>query len=158
MVRYRKEDVTMKILLAYDGMDRSRPALEETAAIAAEEGAEVTVLCIVARDDRASVGLPPRHAEEDAGAAQAFLRERGVYAETKIDDGDPADIIIDETRTGEYDLVVTGTRGQGPIARALMGSVSHKVANHARCPVLVVLEDQVVRIQPRVTVRTRAHA
>src|SRR3972149_9598059 len=56
----------MKLLLAYDGFDHSQPALEETARIAHEEGAEVTVLSVVPPDARGSksgghVGLaPPR--------------------------------------------------------------------------------------------------
>jgi nucleotide-binding universal stress UspA family protein len=35
-------------------------------------------------------------------------------------------------------LVVVGSRGQGGIRRALMGSVSDAVVRHAHCPVLVV--------------------
>jgi nucleotide-binding universal stress UspA family protein len=35
-------------------------------------------------------------------------------------------------------LVVLGSRGLGPIRRAVMGSVSHSVVRHAHCPVMVV--------------------
>jgi nucleotide-binding universal stress UspA family protein len=35
-------------------------------------------------------------------------------------------------------LIVMGSRGQGGIRRALMGSVSDSVVRHAHCPVLVV--------------------
>jgi nucleotide-binding universal stress UspA family protein len=35
-------------------------------------------------------------------------------------------------------LVVMGSRGQGGIRRALMGSVSSSVVEHAPCPVMVV--------------------
>ena len=35
-------------------------------------------------------------------------------------------------------LIVTGSRGQGSIKRALMGSVSSSVVHHAHCPVMVV--------------------
>lgn len=36
------------------------------------------------------------------------------------------------------ELVVLGSRGLGPLKRALMGSVSDSVVRHAHCPVLVV--------------------
>jgi nucleotide-binding universal stress UspA family protein len=36
-------------------------------------------------------------------------------------------------------LVVVGSRGRGPIKRAVMGSVSDSVVRHAHCPVLVVV-------------------
>jgi nucleotide-binding universal stress UspA family protein len=37
-------------------------------------------------------------------------------------------------------LVVMGSRGQGGIRRALMGSISSSVIEHAHCPVMVVRE------------------
>lgn len=151
----------MKLLLAYDGLERSRPALEEAARVARENGAvQVTALSVVPPDARGSkagghVGMAP-HAHEDVARAHAYLQERGIPSEMKIVYGDPADEILKEAREGGYDLVVTGTRGRGPLARLLLGSVSHKVAEQAPCAVLVVSEDHRVRIEPRVFVEPRA--
>jgi nucleotide-binding universal stress UspA family protein len=39
-------------------------------------------------------------------------------------------------------LIVVGSRGLGPLRRALMGSVSDSVVRHARCPVLVVRQEK----------------
>jgi nucleotide-binding universal stress UspA family protein len=45
--------------------------------------------------------------------------------------------LADELGAG---LIVLGSRGLGPLRRALMGSVSDSVIRHAHCPVLVVRE------------------
>jgi nucleotide-binding universal stress UspA family protein len=143
----------MKVLLAYDGFERSIPALEETSRLATGASAKVVVLSVVPPDARASksgghVGLAP-HAHEDVARAHNYLRDHGIDSEMKIEHGDPAERIIEEAGAGSYDLIVTGTRSRGPIARMLLGSVSHEVAEKAPCPVLVVSEDRAVRIEKR---------
>lgn len=152
----------MKVLLAYNGFEHSRSALEETVRLAQEGDADVTVLSVVPPDARGSkagghVGMAP-HADEDVARAHAYLRDHGVESEMKTSHGDPAEKILDEARAGGYELVVTGTRGRGPIARLLMGSVSHQVAEHAPCTVLIVSEDRRVRVEPRVFVEARTPA
>ena len=71
----------MRILLAYDGLEHSRHALEETAKLAAEGKGEITVLSVVPPDARGSksgghVMLRP-HSHEDVARAHAYLRELG---------------------------------------------------------------------------------
>ena len=41
----------------------------------------------------------------------------------------------------QADMVVVGSRGQGGLRRALLGSVSGGLVNHARCPVAVIHDD-----------------
>lgn len=50
--------------------------------------------------------------------------------------GDPAAVIA----AANADLIVVGARGQGGMARLLLGSVSEKVLRDAKCPVLIVKE------------------
>jgi nucleotide-binding universal stress UspA family protein len=150
----------MKILLAYDGFERSRPALEEAARLGRENGAGVTAFSVVPPDARGSksggrVGMAP-HAHEYVATAHKYLREHGVESEMKIEYGDPADKIVEEARVGGYDLIITGTRGQGPVARWLLGSVSHKVADTTPCTLLIASEDRIVRVEPRVVIEPRA--
>lgn len=149
----------MKVLLAYDGFEHSQPALEDAARFGRDDRAQVTVLAVVPPDARGSksgghVGMAP-HAHEDVAKAHAFLRERGVESEMKIEHGDPAEVILDEARRGGYDMVVTGTRGRGPLARLLLGSVSHKIADSAPCTLLIVSEEHRIRVEPRVIVEPR---
>ena len=64
-----------------------------------------------------------------ATVAQAYLREGGVATEIVT--------LAEDIGAG---LIVMGSRGQGGIKRALLGSVSESVVKHAHCPVLVVRE------------------
>lgn len=132
----------MKILLAYDGFERSSRALEECAALAEAEDASVTILSVVPPDARGSksgghVGLRP-HAHEDVARAHAYLRERGTEAEMRIAYGDPAEEILAVACAAPYDLIVMGSRGLGPLKGALLGSVSRKVVRDAPAGVIVV--------------------
>src|SRR5436190_11331206 len=68
----------------------------------------------------------------------ARIRERypDVSTYAVVTGGDPARVLIDESRTAA--LVVVGARGLGSFHCALPGSVALAVAMHARAPVVVV--------------------
>ncbi len=51
--------------------------------------------------------------------------------------GKPGEVLVHTAEEMDADLIVVGTRGYGKLRRALMGSVSAYVTNHAHCPVLV---------------------
>jgi nucleotide-binding universal stress UspA family protein len=147
----------MKILLAYDGFEYSKHALEEAAKQGVEEASTVTVVGVVPPTARGTksgghVGLPP-HAEEDMKIAHDFLRERGIDAETKIRHGDPAEELIREATEGDYDIVVVGSRGLGPVGQLLLGSVSRKLVKGMPRPVVVAGPETAVRHEPEVTAR-----
>ena len=52
--------------------------------------------------------------------------------------GKPADEILQEAKRQKVDLIVTGAKGLGAFGRAMLGSVSTRVVQHAACSVLVV--------------------
>jgi nucleotide-binding universal stress UspA family protein len=63
--------------------------------------------------------------------------DASLGAEGRRLDGSPAREIAEACREG-VDLLVTGSRGYGPMTRVLLGSVSRRLVDEAPCPVLVV--------------------
>ena len=70
------------------------------------------------------------------------LRESDIPAAVEsrsiVRDGTPWQCIVDEARTGKYDLIVMGTHGRSGIRRVLMGSVAEHVLRQSPGPVLIV--------------------
>lgn len=62
-----------------------------------------------------------------------------VPVSTVVREGSAANVILDEG-TGAH-MIVVGSRGHGGFKGLLLGSVSSAVAEHAKCPVLVVHGD-----------------
>ncbi len=50
-------------------------------------------------------------------------------------EGRPVDRILEESRTGEYEMIVMGTHGRTGLAHLLMGSVAERVVRSAPIPV-----------------------
>ncbi|SFK03057.1 Nucleotide-binding universal stress protein, UspA family [Desulfomicrobium apsheronum] len=59
-------------------------------------------------------------------------------AELKIQTRDPAERLLAEIQTGNYDLVVMGAHGRGAFMDMLLGSVANKVVRLSSVPVLTV--------------------
>ena len=88
-----------------------------------------------ALDEQASVEQQLLLAE-----AGGRLEERGipVHRVESLMLGDPAEAIVQAAIDTDADVVVVGTRGRTPPARAFLGSVSWRVLQDAPCDVLVV--------------------
>jgi len=56
----------------------------------------------------------------------------------EVEDGDPAHRIVEVAEREQVDLIVTGRRGVGDLKGLLLGSVTHKVAQAAKCACLTV--------------------
>lgn len=78
--------------------------------------------------------------EEVAGEldklVHAVAGERAGDIEHVVVEGPAGAAILDHARDAE--LIVVGTRAHGTLAEIVLGSVSHHVVRHARCPVVVV--------------------
>ena len=64
----------------------------------------------------------------------------GVRVTATLVEQSPVEALVDAGR--QADLLVLGSRGRGGLTQALLGSVSHKVAQHAPCPVAIVRHDE----------------
>lgn len=130
----------MKILVAYDGGEPARRALELTVKLANKLGAEVGVLSVVpVHSGRVAVDPwddGPVHLAQLA-EARMFLRERGIEPSLVKRAGDPAETIETVAIEGGYDMVVVGSRHLGAVSRVLQGSVSEHVATHAQATVVI---------------------
>jgi len=146
-----------RILLATDGSPEAERALGTAATLSEKLGAGLHLVCVEPMPDplswpEARTMSPElrgdiRERAEDAaretleGQAEK-LREKdvevsGVHAVA----GRPDSEIVRVAEEVGAGLVVIGSRGLGPVRRAVMGSVSLSVVHHAHCSVLVVRGD-----------------
>ena len=132
-----------RILVAFDGSQSAKRALEEVSKLCGE-GTTVTVVSVAEELPQfgraAAMLLPEEDAERQSELreAKALLADCGITAELVERRGEAAARILDEAERERADLIVLGTRGLSPGRRWLLGSVSTKVLHHARCNVLVV--------------------
>jgi nucleotide-binding universal stress UspA family protein len=130
-----------RIIIGYDGSEHSRRALEVAAVFA--NGSTIKVVCAVTVPAAGGHGSPGADPEEvlernrELAEARDFFRSKGFAVETAEGYGDAADVLINEARESNADLIVVGTRSLNPVAELLLGSVSTKVVHHAPCSVLV---------------------
>jgi nucleotide-binding universal stress UspA family protein len=129
-----------KILVAYDGGQPARRALDLAADLAQKFDAKVGVVSVIpVHPGRAPIDPwddRPAHTAELA-EAKTILAERGIDPVLHEPAGDPARTIEQIAEEGGYDMVVVGSRGLGVLSRVLQGSVSEHVATHAAATVVV---------------------
>lgn len=138
-----------RILIAVDGSPASLRALEFGASLAAKLGEGVVLLHALPQVALPMGGGSPGAVSELQQAlhseGQHLLaaladqaRSHGVPVETELGLGEPALAIYDRAEAEDIHLVVMGSRGQGTVARLLLGSVASQVVHTSSRPVVVV--------------------
>jgi nucleotide-binding universal stress UspA family protein len=137
------------IVVATDGSPAARAAVQRAIEEARLANAALELVSAWSTPVNGAMGAPTYMSEDvfyatrDAMAeilaeAKAAAAEQGVTAETHLVAGDPAAEICRLAEARRADLIVMGSRGHGPLAAALLGSVAGHVVQHAHCPVMVV--------------------
>ncbi len=137
-----------KILIAFDGSPPSEHALQEAIELARQGGHELLVAYVIP-----PLHLPPEvegswvgEAEQQHRAfgmhltenAVAKARAAGVPAVAAVVYGEAADTLAGEAEDPSVKMAVIGSRGQGALKRALLGSVSSRLAHICIKPLLIV--------------------
>ena len=134
------------IVCAVDGSQPSRLTAQVAARLAHTLNSRL-VLAHATEDgptfpyrDRRLGELQRRHAIEDGQwLLEAVAAELpGVEPETRVVFGTPVEALNALCEEEAAELLIVGSRGRGPLAAALLGSVSTRLASSAACPVLVV--------------------
>jgi nucleotide-binding universal stress UspA family protein len=136
--------VYRNILVAVDGSDQARAALEHATELARDQNARLTIITVI----------PPVPASAVSGTAEVlplhedcFRRALDDAVESVPDDlglvrilahGKPSQEIARRVSDGDFDLVVMGTHGRGRVGEAVLGSVSRELLHRVRAPVLLI--------------------
>ncbi|MCI0394820.1 MAG: universal stress protein [Chloroflexi bacterium] len=122
----------MKTLICIRGLPYTGPTIQFGGLIAGLEGSPVTLMTVVQPgEDRA---------EAEARLAQAAGLLPDVAVSTTVRQGAPLAEILQEARTGGYDVIVVGSRDMSGLIDGLLGTLSRKVSDRAQGSVLVVKE------------------
>ena len=149
------------ILIAYDGSDDAKAAIEHASRLFPGETATVLTVWHRFIDTMALAGgrfeMIVDYDEIDADAEKSargtaeegtsLARESGLDAtpRTAVADFTLADTILAEAAATDAGAVVCGSRGFGGVKSLMLGSTSHQLLQHADLPVIVVPSPAVAR-------------
>ncbi|ARD47900.1 universal stress protein [Sporosarcina sp. P37] len=136
----------MKIAVAIDGSENAVRAAEH-AIMLAEYLPRVQLEIIYvqdyskAKDERLLSQSPESLSlkrEQKMHPILALAREAAVDAKVIMLKGNPSQEIINYVNEKKIDKLVIGSRGLNAFQEMVLGSVSHKVMKHVKCPVTIV--------------------
>ncbi|WP_292389454.1 universal stress protein [Methanosarcina sp. UBA5] len=141
----------IKIMVATDGSEPARRAVETAVEIAKISGAKLYAVYVIASGGFSIPSYPMDVGWERAALeyfrtegkeATAYVENSGEAAHVEVEsvilEGSPANEIVDFAEKNDIDLIVMGTLGRTGIERFLLGSVAENVVRHSKKPVLVV--------------------
>lgn len=140
-----------KIVVAYDGSEHSKKALDWAARFAAASKASIDVVMVLVPSsllvgvDYSGVcfseelkELAEKEIEEKLAEAAEFFKQQNVAVHTQALFGNVVDEILHYVVDCKADMVICGTRGLGGFEGLLVGSVAHKLVTYLPVPVMAV--------------------
>ena len=139
------------ILVAVDGSDHSRRALDEVLKLFETTSLHVHLLSVcepihvnevLFKDTLVEMRqLEDEHmalGRKIVEAAAGTLKKANVSNDVHVEIGHPAQMIVETAKKYHCEMIVMGTRGTGAIRSIAVGSVANKVVHLAEVPVLLV--------------------
>ena len=135
-----------KILVPIDGSEPANRALDFALDLAQKYSAEILILSVLQFDafppDVKGVIYESLETFHKKVLSDALEKARKVSINlnisTRLEQGYPADKIIETVQEGNFDIIVMGRRGQGHLRHTLLGSVSDRVADQAPCGLFII--------------------
>jgi len=140
---------TRPIVVGVDGSLTGRTALDWAVEEARHRDCPVVAIFAWHRDNGLMIGPIPVEFGMELTSDRVRERHQAVLDEAVrgytglgvrglLTEGDPGPVLIEASRGAV--LLVVGNRGAGPIAQAILGSVSSYCVRHSVCPVVVTRE------------------
>ncbi|QXJ34183.1 universal stress protein [Saccharolobus shibatae] len=136
-----------RILVGYDGSENAERALDFAIELANKFSARLFVVEVIDLTLFYNSGiLPPleatksleEKAKKDVKKAIEKAKSKGVDAEGITLEGDPAHSILEFAKDNQVDVIIIGSRGLSKVQRIFLGSVSNKIVQESKIPVIVV--------------------
>ena len=136
-----------KIVATVDGSVESMAAAAFAIELSRSLGAQLVALHVIHLPEYVSDDVRTRVRDELRAKGQVALdaaresaRAKGIEMSAEVIDttSSVVDAICDFASMQKGDMIILGTRGEGGVAKLMLGSVAAGVARSARCPVLVV--------------------
>ena len=147
------------MLVAIDGSKTAENGLEVALDLAEKNSGEILIVSVFDFVSNSLVGqgtvfplagttkfleeletFHERILEQAIKTAQNF--NRNLKVSKKLLTGRAAEKIVETANQKQVDLIVIGSRGLGGIKEIFLGSVSDRVVDEAKCPVLIIKENK----------------
>ena len=132
------------IVVGYDGSEHAKAAVADRRRPSREAWATASWSSSATSPRRSGASRPTcarrsrRRVASCSPRRSSTIDHEGVELEALLVDERPEDALVRIGKERNARCLVVGTRGEGPVTAAILGSVSHKLLHVADRPVLVV--------------------